>query len=63
MIFSCFSIMKESKDTAFNWKIKLNITGGILMRMVEVVKDIIIGAGSCGIGYLIMNFKISYVAV
>lgn len=51
MMLSCFSIMWVSNVDVFNGKIRFTVTGGILMKAIEIVKNIIVGAGSCGISY------------
>lgn len=51
MILSCISIMWVSNVDIFNGKIRFTVTGGILMKVIEIVNDIIVGAGSCGISH------------
>ena len=51
-VLSCFSILWVSNVDVFNGKLRFTITGGILMKLVEIVNDIIIGAGSYRISHL-----------
>lgn len=41
--------MWVSNVDIFNGKIRFTVTGGILMKVIEIVNDIIVGAGSCRI--------------
>ena len=52
MVLSCISIMWVSNVEFFAGKLRLTVTGGILMNVVEIISNIIIGAGSCRIGHL-----------
>lgn len=49
MILSCFSIIWVSNVDVFDGKIRFTVTGGILMKVKEIVKNIIEGSRSCGI--------------
>lgn len=49
MMLSCFSIMWVSNVDVFNGKIRFTVAGGILMKVIEIVKNIVVGAGSCRI--------------
>lgn len=51
-VLSCFSILWVSNVDVFNGKFRFTITGGILMKLVEIINDIIIGAGSYRISHL-----------
>lgn len=51
-VLSCFSILWVSNVDVFNGKLRFTITGGILMKLVEIINDIIIGAGSYRISHL-----------
>ncbi len=52
VVLSCISIMWVSNVEFFAGKLRLTVTGGILMNVVEIISNIIIGAGSCRIGHL-----------
>lgn len=43
--------MWVSNVDIFKGKIRFIVTGGILMKVIEIVKNIIAGAGSCGISH------------
>lgn len=51
-VLSCFSILWVSNVDVFNGKFRFTITGGILIKLVEIINDIIIGAGSYRISHL-----------
>lgn len=51
LLLPCISILWVSNQSVFNGKLRLTITGGMLMEVVEFVNEIICGAGECGISH------------
>jgi hypothetical protein len=51
MILSCVSVMWVSNADTWHCKVKFVVTGGMLMNIIEIVNDVIVGAGCCGISH------------
>lgn len=51
MVLSCISIMWVSNVDVLNGKFRFTITGGIIMRVIEIINEVIVGAGGCRISH------------